>query len=253
MYDSPETFAGPGGDRPPLDDLEAYLATAAVRRSWVATTGFVLAVVLLAPWVPFAFRAFLGVPGLAVGAVVGFIGGLLAAACGIIGIIRTRRTRRPRRKGRVLAIVATPLGVLCGLVQLAIGLTSYGLISVKTHGDLAVELFRSPSGDVAERAREWHEELASARFQAAVKPEELAGWLSEVLAQHGQLQSATANPKQMFGGERGATVYRMSGQFVNGTVPIEMVVGFEETTKPRIDDVRVAGSSPRDWSAPEAE
>ena len=47
-------------------------------------------------------------------------------------------------------------------------------------------------------------------------------------------------------------LYRLNGQFVNGTAPIELTIGFESNMQARIDDISVAGSSPRDWSPAES-
>lgn len=204
-----------------------------------------LAIVLLAPWVALLFRSFMGLNGLIVGAFVGLAGGLLAMVLGIVGIFRTRQFRR---RGRIVAILAIPLGLVAGVFQLAVGATIYGLVSVKARGDQAIELLRCPRDETAQRAAQWHTDVASARFQASVTPENLAGWLTEVIDQYGQLQVATPLPKNTFGSERGVTVYRLNGQFVNGSAPIELVIGFDRRTETRIDDVRVKGSSPRAWS-----
>lgn len=230
------------------DELENLLRSAKPPKSWVAWVGFVLALVLLAPWVPLALKKFMGNPGLLIGGLIGLGGGVLATVLGIIGVFRTRRRRRG---GRLPAIAAIPLGLAAGLVQFAVGSTVFSLLSVRMHSNAAVQILRSPSSEIAERARTWHEQMASQRFQVAVSPEMLTGWLNDVFARHGQLQSGTSAQKKAFGAERGATVYRLNGQFVNGTVPIEVVVGFDKGIQPKVDDIRVDGSSPRAWKPAE--
>ena len=89
------------------------LETGPPLRSTVALIAFLLALVLLPPWVPWVSRSG-GVNGMLLGAIVGALGGLAAAVLGIIGIFRTARRRR---RGRGLAIAAIPMGLVAAMSQ----------------------------------------------------------------------------------------------------------------------------------------
>jgi uncharacterized membrane protein len=250
MMSDPTTtdpMPAPGAD---VANLESFLDDAVPRRSWAAWGGFVLSLVLLAPWVALMFNKLQGQTGFITGALVGLAGGLFAMILGIIGIFRTRKRRR---RGRAVAIAAIPLGLAGGFMQLAVGFLGHHVTAVRAEGDVAVQILKASSEDVAVQAAEWRTEVGSARFQANVTPEQMTGWLRAVLAEHGQLQSASMSPQGAFQSERNATKYRVIGQFVNGSSPIEMIMGYENNSlKPRVDDIRVDGSSPRDWKPADA-
>lgn len=231
--------------QPGLTDLDAFLATSTPPRSLAAWGGFILSLVLLAPWVPFLFRRLTGMFGLITGGIVGGALCLLASLLGVIGIFRTRHRSR---RGRMVAIAAIPLGLLGGFLQVVFGFMSFGFLGVKMEGDRAVQLLRTPAASIAEQAASWRSEHGSKRFQANVTEEAMAGWLADVVAKHGQMQSTSVSRNDMFRQDRGAMVYRLNGQFVNDTAPVEMIIGFESNMQPRVDDIRVDGSSPRNWS-----
>jgi hypothetical protein len=229
------------------DELADFLDSAVPPRSKWAWSGFILAVALIVPWVALAFRGFLGQRGLLTGAAVGAGLGVVATILGIVGIFHTRKRRR---RGRAVAIAAIPMGLVFGMLQGIAGVAIFQIVSVTKFSDQAVQVLRSPQAEVTTQAESWHAEFTAKRFQVSVPPDQLAGWLNAILAEHGQLQSAALSKKAPIGSERGSMVCNLIGQFVNGSAPIELVVGFDEPLKPKIDDIRVDGSSPRAYQPP---
>lgn len=232
------------GPLPANMTAEMMLDSAVPPRSWAAWGGFLLAVLLLAPWVALAFRGLMGNRGLVVGGLIGFAGGLLASILGIVGIFRTRKRRR---RGRGVAITAIPLGLAGGCLQFLLGFLIFGVQAMTAQGKVAVKVLTSPTSELTTRAEEWRNDLGTEKFQDDVTAEQLAGWLESVIETHGQLQSTKVNARDAFGSERGVTLYKVTGQFVNDSAPIELVMRFEKGLDPRLDDIRVDGSSPRDW------
>ncbi len=246
-----DTTAQEAGFDPAVDDA---LLMAQPPRSYAAWGGFVLAVVLLAPVLPIIFARFAGAEGMIMGGLTGLVGGLLAMVLGIVGIVRTRRRTDAgsevglpprRRRGRGVAIAAIPIGLVAGVLQVAVGASLYRMQVSLQFSEKALKLLGTSSSNIEEAVDDWYAEKTSARFQAACSPEKLAGWLRETLAERGQIQHVKKD-RNFLEVTPTAFVVKLNGNFVNGGAPLRVHVGIEGM-EPKVVDIEVGGSSPLTW------
>lgn len=208
-------------------------------RSRAAVVGFWMALVLLIPWVGMMGLRIAGLQKMPLATYAGTAAALAASVLGVVGIIRTRRRQR---RGRGLAITAVILGLIGAGLQLLVGTAVYQQILCMRQSKAAISLLRTPTSELEKAAERWHDMAASARFQVAVTPEELADWLAGVVAEHGQLQSEQQmRSRQIVEGT--SYVFTYNGQFVNGAARVVILVGMDKG-RPRVDDIRVSDSSP---------
>ena len=236
-----------------LDNLEdenrsndALLDAGLPPRSSAALLGFILALVLLIPWVPWLFRNYGGNDYLVIGGLVGMAGGTLAAICGIIGIFRTKRRIR---RGRGLAIAAIPIGVVAAVLQIAVALGVYFVLGNIDFGNEAVTVLKTPRAELSERAQEWYSLHTSKSFQSAVTAEKFESWLSSILEERGQMQSFKINPRGAAGikGTKGSAPLAFQGKFVSGSTSVVLLITMDGTDR-KVDDILVGGATPRDQS-----
>ena len=211
------------------------------RYSNAAVIAFILALVLLLPCLAGVVTRFVGFKAWIPAILAGAAGGLLAVVLGIVGIVKTSARRR---RGRGLAIAAIPLGVLAALSQLTIGSAITRFKATTEHSRKALAILETPRSRLPEEVSEWYEAMPSARFKVAVTEAQFRQWLEEVQAKHGQLQEAERS-KQKPKTRDGAIAFNFVGRFVNGATDIEVLVGLD-MQGPRVDDLRVGGSSPLD-------
>lgn len=187
--------------------------------SFVAITGFVLSFLLpLAP---------------------------LGVLLGIVGIFRTRG----RRRGMGLSIASIPIGlVVSGFTTLTIFavwmLTTLGNdASSATRGCLSIS-----RNAVSEAAAEYYERF-SPRFQVVVSSDEFEAWLTEVLTQHGALQTLRPTKTNIITKTPDGYAFSFTGEFVNGAARVLVTMGMNDMA-PEIDDIEVDGLSAMKYRKP---
>lgn len=222
-----------------IPDSALEIPTGPPPRSRAAVVGFLMSLVLLLPWVGIVGFRFLGLQKMPLATYAGTAAAISASVLGVVGIVRTRRRRL---RGRGLAITAVVLGLIGAVLQLGIGMAVYLQFVCMRQSKAAITLLMTPSAELTDAAEKWHERAASARFQVAVTPEELAHWLEGVISEHGQLQSEERVQTRQFV-EGSSYVFTFNGQFVNGAARVVILVGMDKG-RPKVDDIRVSGSSP---------
>jgi len=210
-------------------------------RSRVAIIALALALVCVIPFGGLLVGAVAGANAIPAGTYASVGAALLAAGLGVVALFRTSGGRA---RGRGMAIAAIPVGLLAAFLQLGFGYTGYLLIRSTDQSKAALGLLKSPTDEIDAAVPKFYDSMASKQFQVAVSEERLAQWLEEIFEKHGQLQNAE-KLKPPYSREAEALAFHFSGRFVNGTVPVTVVVWFDGV-RPSIDDIRVRDSSPRD-------
>jgi hypothetical protein len=224
----------------PLSDAE--LLAGENRRNGLAVLAFIIALVFLLPWAPLVAQASAGVHAIPPATWAATGAGVLAAFLGIVAVVITGRRQQ---RGRGFAIAAIPIGLLGALVNFAFGYTTYTMVLVYTHSQAAVKVLSVTDSTFAERSASWYNDMASERLRAEVSLEDFRAWLAKVVDVRGQLQKAERDQRTMPKREDTAVRVRYNGRFVNGGAPIDVWIGFDKG-KPKVDDLKVDGSSPLD-------
>ncbi|UCG17756.1 MAG: hypothetical protein JSV19_06940 [Phycisphaerales bacterium] len=195
-----------------------------------------------------------GPPPMSKAAVTGFVSSLVFCVPGlspllglIFGIVGIAATSGGRRRGRGLAIAAIPIALVVGAGHCYLAY----FMGVVTHRMLAfpsrvVPVFRASSTKVPEAAAEAYQ-LSSAGFRRAVSEEQFQAWVSEVIAERGQLQSFKQSRPPFDKDPRGGNVViaHLAGDFVNGSAVIDVVMVLNKKKGSwEFNDIRVDGHSP---------
>lgn len=195
-----------------------------------------------------------GPPPMSKAAVTGFVSSLVFCVPGlspllglIFGIVGIAATSGGRRRGRGLAIAAIPIALVVGVghcyLGYYMGVVMHKMLVFPSH---VVPVFEASSVKVPEAATKAYRH-SSEGFRQSVSEEQFQAWVSEVIAEHGQLQkykaSATPFDKDPRGG--GVVIAHLAGDFVNGSAVIDVVmVVNKEKGDWEFDDIRVDGDSP---------
>ncbi len=190
------------------------------------------------PWSSSAIAAF-------VLSLLGFLGvtavlGLIFAVVGLVA------TRGGRRRGMGLAIAAIPISIVTAAIA---GLFVIGAVMLVRGKDFVQKLepvLTSTSGAVPQSAATLME-LGSADFQQAVPVAKLEDWLRNVGQTHGNMTGFQPDPTTPFAkNQAGELVLSFQGKFVNGPATIRLTFSNQDMWSPRISDIEIGGSSPRD-------
>ena len=212
-------------DQPPCAPSEGYSAYRPASWSAMAVVAFIFSFIFCIPVFP-------------------LVGIILA----IVGIIATSNQQR---RGRGLAIAAIPISlvsILAGGLLWAGGILS-GIQVTKSLAATQM-LFQADSDELAAAADEMLE-LTTQDFQDSVSSERLIEWAKSICSKHGKLTNVQFSTDAPPPGTE--AVLLLQAKFVNGTAVIRLTLGqsFESLNKlVTIDDIEVAGSSPRDFKPP---
>jgi len=173
--------------------------------------------------------------------------GVTSVAGLILGVVGLFRTSNGRRRGFGFAVAAIPLSLLSGIASgalLLVFLVGRQLVAVPKNVESILARIATEPVEAGAELRN----LASADFNTAVSDDRLNQWFASLSASHGMLTSTfEPNGIDLTSGPNGEFVQAFQGKFVNGTVDIQVTFaphsGFGKLT---IDDIAVAGSSPRD-------
>ncbi len=231
-YDDADTFKPPSDDPLDLGDERPPL-------SRVAVAAMIIGVVFLIPWPPFVALMQNNIRAIGTGTIIGIIGAALAVILGILAFLLTRKNRR---RGRWLGVTGCILGLLGIVLQFGVGYSLYNVVGSINHARKAVMILKTSSSKRAELAARWHQKFGSNRFQVSTTPQEFEEWLKQVADEHGQLQQIELNKSDSFDARNNVTTVKFKGHFVNGLMPVEVDVGFDDA-KPKADNIRVGESS----------
>ena len=143
-----------------------------------------------------------------------------------------------------MAIAAIVLGIIGGVLQGGAGTLLVRVGTLRLAGLDAVRILSLSPTDVHDSAGRWYDSIASADFRGAVTREGFEAWVNRTMSSFGKLQDQRVLPK-LRRTRTGRIEMRLQGQFANGTKPIEVVLAVQGQQRPRIDDIRVGDSSPR--------
>jgi len=87
--------------------------------------------------------------------------------------------------------------------------------------------------------------MGSDDFNADIDDQQLQSWLEEVADKHGKLVEIVQFAPVPQSSSPGLTMLNLDGKFVNGRTNITLLLRIEGW-KPKLDDIQVDGSSPRD-------
>ncbi len=190
----------------------------------------------LPPWSAAAIAGF-------VLSLIGCVG--ITAPFGLIfGIIGTVTTSGGRRRGRGLAIAAIPISIVMGIVSLLIAaamLVGLGFAALVAELAPALEADLDGMGRAVAALRA----MGSDDFNSDVNDQELQSWLEEVGGKHGKLVEIVQFTPVPQTTSPGLTMLNLDAKFVNGRTNITLLLRIDGW-KPKLDDIQVDGSSPRD-------
>ncbi len=177
-------------------------------------------------------------------AITGFVLSLVgctavAAPFGLIfGIVGITKTGGNRLRGRGLAIAAIPISLVSGVAGVFFGLGMAVFASVAIFQVRLPEVLSADAAHV-EDAMAVLRDVATKDFNDAVSDEQLTAWLIAVGTKHGKLNGPVPPPVSTAG-----NLITYTGQFASGSADISLRSGLDGFAL-KIDDIMVAGSSPR--------
>jgi len=174
----------------------------------------------------------------------GFVG--VTALLGLIfGIIGIAATRGGRRRGAGLAIAAVPISLVTGTIAVFLLRAVIMVTQMMEMPEKLEQVFVSTEAS-APGAASALREIGSRSLNEAVEQAALEGWLGTIGRTHGKLVSvALGTQKPVEFTAEGGFAMNLKGKFVNGPADIRIVFGRDSLRPVRIDDIEVAGSSPR--------
>jgi len=189
-------------------------------------------------------------PPYSAAAIAGFVLSLLGclgvtAVLGLIfGIVGIVTTRGRARRGFGLAVAALPISLVMGLGSVIGVLGIYAFGQVMTVVAMLPSLYDVNGNVVAETVAVFRG-ACTEEFQTEVSETQLAAWFQTARAEYGSLVELKKidQPKKVPGTNR--MTIRMTGKFVSGEHDIVVSLRTSRMGAIAIDDIEVAGSSPR--------
>lgn len=174
--------------------------------------------------------------------------GITAVAGLILGIVGLFRTSGGRRRGFGFAVAAIPLSLLSGLASGALIIVIVVGRQLEAMPGRIEAAFAHLPAKPAEAAAALRE-IASPDFNASINDDRLVEFLTAVTSQHGTLTKILVDPRGW--GIKREPDNRISqslrGKFINDTADLKITFARHSGFGPlEIDDLEVAGSSPRD-------
>lgn len=191
-----------------------------------------------------------GPPPYSASAIAAFVLSLLGclgvtAVLGLIfAVVGLLTTRGGARRGAGFAIAAIPISIVTGLMAFVLVAVAWqGVQTTKIALDLPAVY--DVDGGIAPDALAKLRGVFTESFNAEVSAEKLAAWFESIRTEYGVLVELQANGKLTPIPNTDRWTYRMTGKFVSGTQSVEVIMRVVPPFAFQIDDVVVAGASPR--------